>query len=133
MTLRGRIAPLAIVSAVMLTGCFAVTEPDIRGDIRFVVTNGSGRVVQVRTSASGQDVSSDRTVDVPAHEAAEINLPLTPNWSIAVDGAPLLTSADRPDLVPPTGQDSASLVIEITIDATGPRVTGTRLALAGDP
>ena len=127
MARRGRLAPLAILSAVMLTGCFPVTEPDIRGDVRFVVTNDSGRVVQVRTSASGRDVSSDGTVDVPAHEAAEINVPLTANWSIAIDGATLLTSADRPDLVPPTGQGSASLVIEITVDATGPRVTGTRL------
>ncbi len=130
MTRRGRLAPLAILSALMLTGCFPVTEPDVRGDIRVLVTNVSGRDIRVTTSASGQGISADRTVALGGG-AAEINMPLTAKWSIAIDGAPFLTSAERPDLVPPAGQDPASLVIEITVDATGPRVTGTRFRSSG--
>ncbi len=127
MTRDAHLALLAILSAVMLVGCFLVTEPDIRGDIRFSVTNDSGRDIRVTTSASGQGISSGGTTDMAPDSVAEISEPLTANWSIAVDGAPLLTSADRPDLVPPAGRNSAQLVIEITVDATGARITGTRL------
>ena len=116
----------------MLTGCFPITGPDIRGEVLFVVTNDSGRDIRVTTSASGKGISSDGTTDMAPDSATEINEPLTANWSIAIDGAPVLTSADRPDLAPTSGQESASLVIEITVDATGPRVTGTSFAFAGD-